>query len=190
MDKKSYSITEKEPVSFRSNKIDVLVQPYITPVNQSLFIHSYVEDLFKDEKFADNYLVAEWSLMLAILDKMTDIPVTETENNVDLSAVIGSGLWEEIKDHIYNYVDFRNDLNMVVENIKWQKSLESAVGTVVKNLSDKAFLFLDKMSNMDLSETGIKTLVSELQKNTKEFETKFMNKEEKPKRKRTVKETE
>jgi hypothetical protein len=47
------------------------------------------------------------------------------------------------------------------------------LGPIIQDLKDKAFLFLEKLNSMDLSENGIKTLVETLQKTTSEFESKF-----------------
>jgi len=53
--------------------------------------------------------------------------------------------------------------------------LKKSIGSTVDNLSNKIFVLLDKIADLDLSEDGIKQLLSELRQVSTDFTDKFGN---------------
>jgi hypothetical protein len=186
MDKKNILFSPKKLVRIDYDDTNsFFVDHYINPVNQAILVKDYIELYFADDNYLDNYLKAEWNLIFGIVDKQTDIPVNESDpelNNQSLEILITSGTWDRIKDVLFNYTDLRNDIDNVVNRIKEEKALDKSVGNILDTFSGKITEFLNKISEMDLSESGLKNLVAELQKVANQYDEKF-NMTPKPKKK-------
>lgn len=164
MEKNKLDIATREPVSFYFGKAEmkIIVDPYISLMNQSIFMRDYIDLLFKEDDFENGYFVAEWSLVMAIIDKMTNVQIMPEENTIDLNIVVNSGLWDEIRERIVNYDDFKNKLLYVVEKTLEQKALEKSIGVTIDKVANQAMIFLEKYSQLDLSEEGVKKLIEAL----------------------------
>jgi hypothetical protein len=173
-EKKSIKILSKKLVQIEFEKQDISIYPYISLANETKIISDYCSSLFKEGGFLGNYIEAEYSLYLSVLDLCTDIKLAD-ENNVmiDLDDIVSSGLWKIVIDNISNYLDVRDHLDEVVINITSENDLKKSLGAVVDGLSIKLFDLLDKLSNIDFSEAGIKELVSNLKEQTTAFTEKF-----------------
>jgi hypothetical protein len=155
-------------------KQDIYVYPYISLANETKIISDYCSSLFKEGGFLGNYIEAEYSMVLSVLDLCTNIKLVDEDNvTIDLDDILASGLWEEIKKKIDNFDKMRNHADNVVRNIVRENDLKKSLGAVVDGLSVKLFDLLDKLSNMDFSEAGIKELVSNLKEQTQNFTEKF-----------------
>jgi hypothetical protein len=75
---------------------------------------------------------------------------------------MATDLWEKIISKITNYAIFRDDLDLIVEKLEDQKAIEKSIGSTIDKASTKVFEFLDKVSQLDLSEAGVKKLVEDL----------------------------
>jgi hypothetical protein len=173
LDKKDVNLFEKQPKVFTIGKDMVEIMPYISPVTEALLIQSYVDSYFMDNSIIDNFLQAEWGLVLRVIDYMTSVKIVEDENSASLESLITSGLWKSVRGEIENYEEFRNNLDKVVRDIKEQKALEISVGSVLNNVSNKIIQFVEKIQEVDLSQEGIQKLVSDLKLEANKFDNTF-----------------
>jgi hypothetical protein len=175
-EKKAIQILPKKSIEFTFEKQDILIYPYISLANETKVISDYCGSLFKDGEFLGNYIEAEYSLVLSILDLNTNIQITD-ENNIiiDLDDLLASGIWEQVNRRIENYDRVRSHLDNVVRNLIREKDLEKSIGSTIDNLSNKIFVLLDKIADLDLSEDGIKQLLTELRQISADFGDKFGN---------------
>jgi hypothetical protein len=173
-EKKSIQISPRKLVQIEFEKQDISIYPYISLGNETKIISDYCGSLFKEGGFLGNYIEAEYSLYLSVLDLCTDIKLAD-ENNVmiDLDDIVSSGLWKIVVENISNYLDVRDHLDEVVVNIISENDLKKSIGGIIDKLSVKVFELLDKVSNIDFSENGIKELVSQLKEQTTAFTEKF-----------------
>lgn len=172
MNKDKFLMTDANPVIFPFGREMIKVLPIPLP-KQVSFIKEYVNYYFAEGDFIDNYFNAEWTLVLGITDVCTNLPIIEEGENITLEYLVTSGLWENVKSAIINYEEFIRNLNDVLKKISEQKALEKSIGVTVDKLAGQLFVFLDKISNLDLSEDGIKKLLTELRKETDGFNNQF-----------------
>jgi hypothetical protein len=57
----------------------IWIDPYITLKNQTELIRNYISSYFQDDDIVKNYIEAEGSMVLQILDKQTNILVVEDD---------------------------------------------------------------------------------------------------------------
>jgi hypothetical protein len=183
-EKVEIKILSKDYIKIEHNKQDIFVYPYIELGMKSTLLNNYVTSYFGIGDFVDQYIQAEYGLMLSIIDNFTNVKMDdETGVSIDIDGLVNSGLWDDIKSKIVNYGELRNDIDVVVKRISDQYALERSIGTVVDGIAQKAYSFLEKISNMDLSEEGIKKLVGELQGQVSEFNDTFVSPKPKTSRK-------
>ena len=141
-----------EKFEFQGQNIEVL--PYVSLEDKIILYTNYIDSLFQDKKEGDfdciNYIEAEYSLILGIVDKNTNVDI----NSVKVDDILNSGLWGKILYHIRNYFEIRNDVDELVHRMDERKS----VGNVLDNLANKVNLFLDNISKMDMSAEGLDKL--------------------------------
>jgi predicted RNase H-like nuclease (RuvC/YqgF family) len=152
MEKINITLKEDQNCSILYGNMTIEIYPYMSLNNKLEIIGSYVDTLFKGNDIGDNYITAEYILMLSVIDKCTNI-------NINDSDIIGhpsfSGLWESIKSNIKNYSEFRNELDKIVELKQKDKSVSAELNRIVYKISG----FINELSKMDLSENGIKQLL-------------------------------
>jgi hypothetical protein len=190
MDKKNTIVQSAPSMNFKQNGAFVTLDPYISPVNQVRLLKDYIETYFSSDNFADNSLLAEWGLILGVIDKQTSIPIkvdTSQEEfkdvkNIDLESIITSGLWDDIRERVLNFPELKSNIAKVVSRIEKQKEINKSVGAVLDNLSNKLMVFLDKVSSIDMSSEGVKSLVTELKTVADKYNEDF-NIHPKPKKK-------
>jgi len=173
MEKIAISAAEKKPLKLEFVGQEVEVLQYISPINESIWIDNYIDSYFKDGNHSQNYLEAEWGLMLAVVNEMTNIRIIEETDNVGLEELITSGLWDKIKSVIINYNDFKKDLESVVSYQREQNALDKSVGTVLGNVANKVTQLMDKIMEMDISPEGTAKLVEQFKTEVAKFDTTF-----------------
>ena len=141
----------------------VLVNPYISLPSKVVLLKNYVDALFDFASIVDNYINAEYGLIVGIIDLCSNISIGDKDKPLDLDGLISSGLWDEIVSHIKNYDDFRRYIREVVEIKRDQAYIEKSVGGVFEQLFLKVGEFLNKVNSLDISEKTVQETVSKLQ---------------------------
>lgn len=132
--------------SFYGNIIKI--KPYINATNKKIMIQNYFEKV--SDNHSDQYLVAEYGLILAILDLQTNLNI----ENFVIDQIFDSGLWYKIKPMILN-------LDEVYEDIIKIKALQS-ISNKFSNILTEVENLVMGLANVDLSEAGIEKLLAKL----------------------------
>ena len=91
----------KKPENIYLKEYDVTLRPYLTLQEQKAIV-----DLMMD---SDDMFDRKICLISGIIEFCTDIT---DDLDVDINDVIASGLWHEIEDKMFDYID---DIEMAVE---------------------------------------------------------------------------
>lgn len=156
MDKIILEISElsQAEINFGSQKIYVDV--YIPIEKKVVLLSNYMTSLYQEKNFVGNYIESEYGLILGILDLCTNIDVSGENDTFDLNGILASGVFKDIKDKILNYNELRNDISRLIELNNSSKS----IGHKFDMVADRLILFLNNLSEIDLSEQGIKKMIS------------------------------
>ena len=127
------------------------IVPYLSLESKLQIIEPYLESLFADANIAKNYLIAEYSLMVSVVDFCTNIDI---EDEDIIGKLVSTGLWDEIRKNIINYNEFRKELETIVEMRKEQDSVFSNLNDLIFRIGD----FITNISQLDFSENGMKEL--------------------------------
>ena len=174
MEKKilEFGETEKNIVQFDGQ--DIEVTPFISGSLEAFLIDQYVQDYFysnTDQKIlpalSRNYLGAELHMKLTILDRLTNIQISNA-NDSDYTDKVCTELWELVIDKIKNYWEFEESLSSVLGEIKKELELEKSVGGVIAGVANKINELLDKLK--DISPDEMKQMTTEASKVLKELE--------------------
>ena len=174
MEKKilEFGETEKNIVQFDGQ--DIEVTPFIYGSLEAFLIDQYVQDYFysnTDQKIlpalSRNYLGAELHMKLTILDRLTNIQISNA-NDSDYTDKVCAELWELVIDKIKNYWEFEESLSSVLGEIKKELELEKSVGGVIAGVANKINELLDKLK--DISPDEMKQMTIEASKVLKELE--------------------
>jgi hypothetical protein len=136
------------------NGIEIEVMPFISLSEQTFLIENYIENYFgtpKDILINDtkyHYFEAEIELKYLVTLFKTNINVEDLDNEFFTNIA----LWKEITDKIENWHDFKNTLERVICDIKQQETLENSVGKIIKDLVEKGYGLLDKLSDLNPEE--------------------------------------
>jgi hypothetical protein len=187
MDKMDFSIIAKKTTKFEFQECNIEILPYI-PQNVKLNVAAnYIASMFDGEGLVQNYYTSEWLIIMSILGECTNINVTQ--ENFD--AIIDSGLWDEVKSKIINYAQFREELKYIYKIVSDNLALEKSFGQALDKITNKVIGFIDKISEIDLSQEGVASLVQTLNSTVQDFQTKFPTSEVKvPAKKRESKKIE
>lgn len=145
------SIVDKK-IEFQ--KQDIFIKQYFTFLDKAAIISEYLSNLYKKDEsdvlFAVKYLYAEYALRMQIVDRMTNINITDLNPN----DVMASGLWEKIRDNINNYYELRKEIDDVIHFQEEQERIDKSVGKVLDNVSFKIIDLLNQIaeSNIDSEE--------------------------------------
>jgi len=147
---------ETETILYGSDRIPVSINPYISLANKSILMQNYIDIMFEDSELsiADRYLQAEYALILGTVDLCTDIEISD-----DINDFFESGIWEQIKPYIKNYEEFKLDIEKVMSIAREDIALEKSIGTTIDKLALWIYGFLENISELDLSESGITKLL-------------------------------
>jgi hypothetical protein len=174
MDKQSIKIDYKKPVKIDFNDQEIIVVPYINMTTKIVLTENYIKMIFDAGSVSSNLIGAEYALMLGILDSNTNIKIIE--QNIDIDAIVGSGLWDLVKSKIENYQELRSEIGISCRQIKESVALERSIGNSFDKISRSIIEFLDKISSIDLSEENMKKLVGGMATQIQEYKDIFEEK--------------
>jgi len=140
----------------------IYVKQYLDSIDKLNILESYFTS--SDEDGVVKYLESERGLILATIDKMTNL----NYKNIDIDKLLASGIWLQIKGKIINFAELLRD----IEKISQQKNLESKVNII----ADKVINLLDNVSKLDLSPESITSMVEQLAKGKEELANVFTDK--------------
>jgi len=160
MDKIRIELNELPLIAKIYNGMTLNISPYISIENKLQIIETYLDALFAGNNVSQNYIAAEYSLMLSVVDLCTNIEISDTDI---IQKLIFTGLWDEIRLSIKNYNEFRRELDDVVKMKYNEMSILSNLNTLILKISG----VVDNISKIDLSENGIKQLAESYQELTK-----------------------
>jgi len=165
VEKQTINIVAIKPVAIEYREQTIKVIPYLDLKSKVELMKSYVEEFFSNTNITSTYMIAQYSLILGIVDYQTDIDIT----NLDVDDIINSGLWDQIKYHILNYDEFKNEIGEVVKFMRENIVVENSVGNVLSNLSMNLTNFLTKISEIDLSKEGVTKILEALNEQKNEY---------------------
>ena len=119
MDKISVSLTTKKSIRLDPDS-SIFVVPFINLTNKAIYIKNYVATYFKENDFVDDYLEAEWELMLSIIGDHTNYKI---EDDLDINALIDSGFWDSVTEKIQNYYEFRSELDTIIDHLNKEREI-------------------------------------------------------------------
>lgn len=159
MEKIKLKLDNNEPtVKFSFNDSIVEVKKFLNIETKIIILQNYINTLFQDGvddgEYAINFVEAEYSIILAVVDKCTNIDISEIKPD----SIINSGLWDKIINNIDGYFDFMDEVDKLVEIYEAKRS----IGFVLDDLSKKLNGFLDNLSKMDMSKEGLDKLTKVL----------------------------
>lgn len=140
--KLEFTAPKNKKVSYNDCVIDVV--SYISFAQQFALINKYIADYFEKDKFEFNYIDAEYKLSMYILSFFTNIDI----ENFDQEILDGTTIYKEIVDSISNYKEFRERLDVVVNDKKEEIRNKKMLGAVIEDISDKVFYLLENVSKI------------------------------------------
>jgi hypothetical protein len=159
MEKINVELKSKPEESFVFEGQMILVKPYVDIVGKNILIENYINSLSNTEDEIRGYIEAEYGMILGLLDLCTNVDI----KGLEIDKIIDSGLWEQVRSKIVNYDELQKD----IVNVKKVISENKSTSKMLSGLISKVSVFIDGLSKMDLSEEGIKSLVSQLQSESK-----------------------
>lgn len=162
-------------IDFDNKKIEI--ENYIPLSVRTKLSQWYVASILDAERdLADRFFNAEMTLVLGIVDECTNLAIIrEGEYLIDIDGLIGSDLWNLIKNNISNYKDFRRDLARIVDMAIENEHVQKSVGSVIDALASKGFELLGKVSETDLSEEGVAKLLKNFDSVINNFNDKYVS---------------
>jgi hypothetical protein len=159
INRSNFKISPKKNVRLDFQDMDIEIKPYIDLQDEIELIRNYVDTLYKDIdsktelEIADNFITAEYAFIIAVLDKCTNItilsdPDNESEN-IDINAIIGSGLWYQIREKIDNYYDVESRIMDAISAIKHRNIIVHSVGKVLETVSTQLVEVMKTLSDLD-----------------------------------------
>lgn len=170
--KYDFSSQNEEVVSLKHQGITVNVSTSLSLSEKGfltdLYLSNYMNpDVSLSGDFSRfDYIGAETTLVLAIVDMKTSIDVKD--ENFDADGFMQTGLWERICQSIDNYEQFRKELERVVQDAKDEIVLRNSIGSILNTVSGKLFSLLDEISknvsndNIERAANTAKELMNEL----------------------------
>ena len=154
MDKVKLEFKVPENKLIEYNGLTIEITPLLTIAQQVFLINRYIDEYFnktenaliKNPKY--NYFEAELNLKNYILQTNTNIDA----GNLDNDVYADGAFWDRITSEIINYDDFRYTLDIIIDEIKEQITLDNSVGKVISGLVDKAYEILNKLSDISPEE--------------------------------------
>jgi hypothetical protein len=132
--------------------IVIEVKPFINIEEQVLLIDNYLVNYFNLDNLGTtlvahskyDYLKAEYNLIHSVFHLLTNVDIESL--NTDLYDA--TDLWENVKQKIGNYEEFRYKLSRVVADVKEQVVIENSLGFILSGISEKALTVLDNFSKL------------------------------------------
>lgn len=169
MDKLDFVISNKANIVFEFQKFDVEILPYIPQAVKMEIVKNYLNFIVGDGNIVDNYYSAEFSVVLDIVNRCTNIDAQK----IDFETIMSSGLWDVIVSKLENYSELRQDIQSVVKQHFEQQTIENGLNKLFEKLGDKLLGLLDKISKLDLSKEGVAELVGSLNQQMEKFDKDF-----------------
>lgn len=150
-DKVKLVFPDEKQDSFKFGEKIVTVKTYLGLALQKELIENYIEIYFapnSENRF--DYLGAEATLILDVMDKCTNIAFVDDEDKTLFSMddiISNPELFAQIKTRIKNYDEFYRSLHRVISDIREKKSLEKSVGGVIDRLYETISTFLLEFSS-------------------------------------------
>ena len=197
MEKKSIEIKKTaKPIVVEFQGQEITVLPYLTLETKKTLMMYYLSTMNDYNPIEDNFLVAENSLILGIIDHQTDIEIdnifhrVENENvKVSIDEIISSGLWDLVKANLVNLAEFKIEIDKVVKLAREDIAIQKSVGMTFDKLSNGIMNFLSKISEVDLSKEGVSKILEALDQQKDEY-NKIVDpskvKESKPRKKKEI----
>lgn len=191
MEKKEITISPRKPVVFDFGTMtNIEVNPYLSIDNRRKIAETYLASFFEknDEgEFVLNEFQAEYVLVQAIIDLCTNLTVDLSGNFDKFDNLMGSGLWDEIKNKIVNYTEFRMQLSDMVKHIREDVAVEKSVGAVLDKIFATVAPLIEKLSVADISEASIEKASEQVLGKMEEFKKALEETPVKTRKKRTPK---
>lgn len=173
MEKKEITISPRKPVVFDYGTMtNIEVNPYLSIDNRRKIAETYLASFFeKNDKgeFVLNEFQAEYALVLAITDLCTNLSIDFSGNFDKFDNLMGSGLWDEIKNKIVNYTEFRMQLSGMVKHIREDIAVEKSIGAVLDKIFATVAPLVEKLSVADISNEGIEKASATIMSKMDEF---------------------
>ena len=169
MDKVHLELKEIPFEDKRHNGVGFKVIPYISLENKLQLIETYLDSLFAEGDAHKRFITAEYALMLSVTELCTNIAVDDEDI---INKLVYTGVWDGIRENIVNYDEFREELDAVVGMKYDEMSISSGLNALIAKVSK----FIENISQMDLSDNGIKALTDSfqsLEKGVGELKTTF-----------------
>ena len=185
MDKIVVEKTEQKPIVYTyKDGQNIETMPYIDLATKLELIQIYTNTLFGVDDIETNYVTAEATLALALVDKMTNLKVNEegAEDNLDIEFILESGIYKEICGRIVNFDELRRDIHAVVAMKNQERSIESSVGFVLDALFNKVISYAESLP--DISQEALSANVLKLGEEVGKVEALFSGASKKPAQKR------
>ena len=151
MEKINITIKRKKYVTFTFLETDILVDPYIDVNTKTMLVTTYVDAIVSAPNEIAGYLEAEYGLKLGIIELLTNVNIKD----ITLDEIVCSGLWDEVCSKVINYMELRDDIDRILEQVKYSQSLVSTINKLVKQISE----LLENVKNLDMSQEGITSLL-------------------------------
>ena len=117
-EKINISFPKRKTVTVSFNDSFVKIDPFISVNDRMDTIKTYIDALNKADDIVTGYVFAEYSLILSVLDKCTNINIEE----LLVDDAIESGLWNLVKQELKNYNSLLSDKETVLHMINNQQS--------------------------------------------------------------------
>jgi methionine synthase II (cobalamin-independent) len=137
---------EDEEFKFQGEKI--VVRPYLSITTKIEIMRNYIDTLFEEETVYDldkRFIYAEYALMMQVIDSVTNLDVTY----LNPDDIINSKLWDQIRDKISRYDEFRKELDKVVKLRQEQVAIDRSIGYVMDKTFAKITYLLEKLPEID-----------------------------------------
>ena len=170
MDKKKISLESPKSVIFTYGEQTIKVKPFLSMEEQVEFTKYYIEQYFQMSSLLGtekDYLMAEFTLMLNVVDKCTDIMVFENEQpamKMD-DFISNSDFWSKLKANIINFNDFYERLCRIVSDIKEENATKASLGYILDGLADRIENAISSLMTFEPTEENmgkIKELVAQV----------------------------
>jgi hypothetical protein len=162
MEKKKFLFETPETVKIGYKGQEIELVPYIGGELELRLVNEYVDLYFNSKEvktvdmFKFDYLRAECMLKVLIMDKLTNIDMTDQ----DFMELTHIGLWDKIQEGIENYDEFYyGTLLSVVRGIERQLENDKALGSVIDGIVVRLSDFMEKLSV--LNPDDMKSIVAE-----------------------------
>lgn len=161
LEKQKLILEDKKLVHLDFEKNDILVKPYLSITDKVLILKTYIDNFFKEDNLVESYLMAEYAIVLSVIDLCTNISIEDA----DVNNFISSGLWAKIHPLIENYAELEIDIFNVIKYMREDIALEKSVGNVIDNTSAKIIELVNNLSKIDVSKEGLDKILNQINKN-------------------------